>query len=101
MEHEIYEINFLDYQNEKAGKSESDGLKAPISSSMSSYFLFVVAFIAMTFALYVFCITKKHFRSLSSNKNFSDPDPKIKQVNTIDEKHEKLINHSKIDSDFV
>ena len=98
MEHEIYEINFLDYRNEKDGKSESDGLKAPISSS---YFLFVVAFIAMTFALYVFCITKKHFRSLSSNKNFSDPDPKNMQVNTIDEKHEKLINHSKNDSELV
>ena len=98
MEHEIYEINFLDYQNEKDGKSESDGLKAPNSSS---YFLFAVVFIAMTFALYVFCITKKHYRSLSSNKNFSDPDPKIKQVDTIDEKHEKLMNHPKIDSELV
>ena len=59
LEHEIYEINVLDYQYEINGKLDSDELTAPISSS---YFLILVAFIAMTFAFYVFCIAEKQFR---------------------------------------
>ena len=91
----MYEINVLDNQYEINGKSDSDGLTAPISSS---YFLILVAFIAMTFAFYVFCIAEKQFRhqnSFTKNKKpkFSDAE--------VDKQHQKSMNHSKIDSEIV
>ena len=91
----MYEINVLDNQYEINGKSDSDGLTAPISSS---YFLILVAFIAMTFAFYVFCIAEKQFRNL--NCLFSNEKPKFSDAE-VDEKHQKSINHSKIDSEIV
>ena len=102
LEHEIYEIEVLDYQYEVNGESDSDELTAPISSS---YFLILVAFLAMTFAFYVFCIAEKQFRHencLTSNEKpkFSGPNPKDKQPNA-NEMHPKLVNNSKIDAEMV
>ena len=95
LEHEIYDKNVLDYQYETNGKSDSDGLTAPISSS---YFLILVAFIAMTFAFYVFCIAEKQFRNL--NCFLSNEKPKFSDAE-VDEKHKKMMNDSKIDSEIV
>ena len=95
LEHEIYEINVLDYQYEINGKLDSDGLTAPISSS---YFLILVAFIAMTFAFYVFCIAEKQFR----HQNCFTPNKKSKFSDAeVDKQHEKSTNHSKIESEIV
>ena len=102
LEHEIYDIEVLDYQYEVNGKSDSDELTAPISSS---YFLILLAFIAITFAFYVFCIAEKQFRNqncLTSNEKpkFSCQNPKDKQPNA-NEKYPKLLNNSKIDAEMV
>ena len=97
LEHEIYEMNVLDYQYELNGKSNSDGLTASI---YRSYLLVLVAFVAMTIAFYVFCIAEKQFRHqncLTQNEKskFSTADLKM------DDRHQKSKNHSKIDSEIV
>ena len=102
LEYEIDDKNVLDYQYELNGKSESDGLTAPISSS---YLLILVAFIAMAFAFYVFCIAEKQFQRqncLTPNEKskFSEAECHQKQISSIDEK-QKLSNHSKIDVEIV
>ena len=102
LEHEIYDIEVLDYQYKVNGKSDSEELTAPISSS---YFLILVAFLAMTLAFYVFCIAEKQFwhrNSLTPNEKptFSGPNPKDKQPNA-NGKHPKLVNNSKIDAEMV
>jgi len=102
LEHEIYDIEVLDYQYEVNGKSDSDELTAPISSS---YFLILLAFIAITFAFYVFCIAEIRFRhqnclTANEKQKFSGPNPKDKQTNA-NEKHPKLADNSKIDAEMV
>ena len=98
MEHEIYEIEVLDYQYGVNEKSDSDDFT-------TSYVLILVALIAMTFAFYVFCIAEKQFRHqncLASNEKpkFSCPNPNDKQSNA-NEKHPKLVDNSKMDAEMV
>ena len=85
-------MNVLDYQYEFNRKSDSDGLTASISPS---YLLILVALVAMTIAFYVFCISEKQIRHHNVNPKYQTSDLKL------DEKHQKSIYHSKIDSEIV
>ena len=93
----MYQIYVHDYQYEVNDESESDAVASSVTAPISSsYFLLIVAFIAIIVAFYVFCISEKP-RSFSCGRNQKvDRNSDISEI--FDSKSNK--NHSKSDSEI-
>ena len=82
LEHEVYQIYVHDYQYDEI--SESDRVTAPISSS---YFLFVIALVAIILAFYVFCFAETQCKGGLQCKMCCVPDKNQKFDSNPESKH--------------
>ena len=95
LEHEVYQIYVHDYQYEEI--SESDRVTAPISSS---YFLFVIASVAIILAFYVFCFAETQCKGGLQCKMCCVPDKNQKFDSNPESKHLNVTNNRDNDTRF-
>ena len=95
LEHEVYQIYVHDYQYDEI--SESDRVTAPISSS---YFLFVIALVAIILAFYVFCFAETQCKGGLQCKMCCVPDKNQKFDSNPESKHLNVTNNRDNDTRF-